>query len=82
MDELIKRLGGADRFVRRLNYYHETQIQYIGDEQAFLLVYLYHYAGRPGLSASRAHSYIPTYFKGMLYRVPPATSQTATDTLV
>ncbi|KAF2672136.1 alpha-1,2-mannosidase, putative subfamily [Microthyrium microscopicum] len=62
MAELIKRLGGPDTFVRRLDFYHETQIQYIGDEQAFLLVYLYHYAGRPAMSAQRAHFYIPSFF--------------------
>lgn len=63
MAELIKRLGGPDTFVKRLDFYHESKIQYIGDEQAFLLVYLYHYAGRPALSAERAHFYIPTFFK-------------------
>jgi predicted alpha-1,2-mannosidase len=63
MAELIKRLGGPETFVRRLNFYHETQIQYIGDEQAFLLVFLYHYAGRPALSAQRAHFYIPNFFR-------------------
>jgi putative alpha-1,2-mannosidase len=63
MASLIKTLGGPDKFVRRLNFYHESQIAYIGDEQAFLPVFLYHYAGRPGLSSARAHFYIPGQFK-------------------
>jgi putative alpha-1,2-mannosidase len=63
MASLITTLGGPQEFVRRLNFYHESQISYIGDEQAFLPVFLYHYAGRPGLSSARAHFYIPGKFK-------------------
>ncbi|KAK6603842.1 glycosyl hydrolase family 92 [Botrytis cinerea] len=35
---------------------------YIGDEQAFLPVFQFHYAGRPGLSAYFSHFYIPSQF--------------------
>lgn len=31
-------------------------------EPSFLTVYQYHYAGRPALSAKRAHYYIPSFF--------------------
>jgi putative alpha-1,2-mannosidase len=41
---------------------HDKQITYIGNEPAFLTVFQYHYAGRPGLSAKRSHYYIPSYF--------------------
>jgi predicted alpha-1,2-mannosidase len=70
MANLIITLGGPDAFVRRLNYYHETKIAYIGDEQAFLNVFLYHYAGRPGLSSARAHAYIPGKFKATVDGLP------------
>ena len=41
---------------------HDANITYIGNEPSFLTVFLYHYAGRPGLSARRAHAYIPSAF--------------------
>lgn len=62
MAALINILGGPDAFVQRLDYLHESGLLYIGDEQAFLPVYLYHYAGRPGKSAERIHTYIPSQF--------------------
>ncbi|GAM34399.1 hypothetical protein TCE0_015f01954 [Talaromyces pinophilus] len=62
MATLITMLGGPSTFVKRLDYMHDNQITYIGNEPAFLTVYQYHYAGRPGKSASRAHYYIPKYF--------------------
>lgn len=60
---LISAYGGAQSYVNRLNYLHDNQITYIGNEPAFLTVFQYHYAGRPGLSASRSHYYIPAYFQ-------------------
>ncbi|KAF2091703.1 glycoside hydrolase family 92 protein [Saccharata proteae CBS 121410] len=62
MATLITLLGGPITFVNRLNYLHDRDITYIGNEPAFLTVYQYHYAGRPALSAKRAHFYIPAYF--------------------
>jgi putative alpha-1,2-mannosidase len=49
--------------VERLDYLHDNQITYIGNEPAFLTVFQYHYAGRPALSAKRSHYYIPAYFQ-------------------
>ncbi|OKL56251.1 hypothetical protein UA08_08523 [Talaromyces atroroseus] len=63
MASLITLLGGPSTFVKRLDYLHDEQITYIGNEPAFLTVFQYHYAGRPGKSASRAHYYIPGYFQ-------------------
>ncbi|KAI0835948.1 glycoside hydrolase family 92 protein [Hypoxylon sp. FL0890] len=60
--DLITIYGGPDQFVRRLNFLHDENITYIGNEPAFLTVFQYHYAGRPGLSAKRSHFYIPRYF--------------------
>jgi len=60
--ELITLFGGPDAFVRRLDYLHDTEITYIGNEPSFLTVFQYHYAGRPALSARRSHFYIPAFF--------------------
>ncbi|KAJ6104855.1 glycoside hydrolase family 92 protein [Penicillium sp. IBT 16267x] len=63
MNNLISTLGGAETFVNRLEFFHETpNLLYIGDEQAFIMVFLFHYAGRPGLSSYFSHFYIPSQF--------------------
>lgn len=59
---LIRLLGGPDEFVRRLDFLHETGLLDIGNEPSELTCFQYHYAGRPGLSAKRLHTYIPTAF--------------------
>ncbi|KAI3395878.1 hypothetical protein diail_815 [Diaporthe ilicicola] len=59
---LITLYGGPESFVRRLDYLHDQNITYIGNEPAFLTVFQYHYAGRPALSAKRSHFYIPSFF--------------------
>lgn len=63
MAALITRFGGPADFVRRLDYLHDNNITYIGNEPAFLTVYQYHYAGRPAKSALRSHFYIPSFFQ-------------------
>jgi putative alpha-1,2-mannosidase len=70
MSSLITTLGGKDAFISRLNFLHESGLLYMGDEQGFLMVYLYHYAGRPGLSAARARSYIPSQFNDTIGGIP------------
>ncbi|KAJ3561336.1 hypothetical protein NPX13_g8988 [Xylaria arbuscula] len=59
---LVTLYGGPSNFVKRLDYLHDTNITYIGNEPAFLTVFQYHYAGRPALSAKRSHFYIPRFF--------------------
>ncbi|KAF7957828.1 hypothetical protein EAE96_003398 [Botrytis aclada] len=59
---LIDLIGGPENFIARLDYLHTSGLTDIGNEPSFLTVFLYHYAGRPALSASRAHMYIPAYF--------------------
>ncbi|KAF2867809.1 glycosyl hydrolase family 92-domain-containing protein [Massariosphaeria phaeospora] len=59
---LISLYGGPNGFVKRLDYLHDQNITYIGNEPSFLTVFQYHYAGRPALSALRSHFYIPRYF--------------------
>jgi predicted alpha-1,2-mannosidase len=70
MATLINTLGGPDTFVSRLDYLHESGLLYIGDEQAFLPVYQYHYAGRPGKSSERIHYYIPSQFNNTVAGIP------------
>jgi putative alpha-1,2-mannosidase len=70
MATLIAVLGGRERFVQRLDWLHTSGVLYVGDEQSFLTVYLYHYAARPGLSAVRAHSYIPSLFNASTNGIP------------
>jgi putative alpha-1,2-mannosidase len=70
MASLISTLGGPEQFVKRLDFLHESGLLYMGDEQAFLTVFLYHYAGRPGLSSKRAHTYIPSQFNNTDNGIP------------
>ena len=70
MASLISTLGGTDTFIKRLDWLHESGILYVGDEQAFLNLFLYHYAGRPGKSAERAHQYIPSLFNDTISGIP------------
>jgi putative alpha-1,2-mannosidase len=62
MATLVTTLGGSATFVERLSYLHTSGLLYIGDEQAFLPVFQFHYGARPGLSAYFSHSYIPSQF--------------------
>ncbi|TID25006.1 glycoside hydrolase family 92 protein [Venturia nashicola] len=70
MASLISKLDGRESFVKRLDFLHESGLLYLGDEQSFLTPFLYHYAGRPGLSAARAHTYIPSQFNNTLIGIP------------
>ena len=76
MATLITTRGGPDAFVHRLDYFHTSDLLYIGDEQGFLPVFQYHYAGRPAKSAERVHFYIcllytsPSPRDGLLSRMP------------
>lgn len=58
MQGLIDVMGGREEYLARLNKLHDSGVLYMGDEQAFLTAFLYHYAGRPGLSAQKTHEYI------------------------
>lgn len=70
MASLIKTLGGRDEFTTRLSFLHNSGLLYVGDEQSFLTVYQFHYAGRPGLSAKQAHAYIPSLFNTSVSGIP------------
>ncbi|KAL3425913.1 secreted glycosidase-like protein 2 [Phlyctema vagabunda] len=70
MAALVTLLGGPDAFTARLSYLHTSGLLYIGDEQAFLPVFQFHYAGRPGLSAAFSHAYIPSQFNTSRNGIP------------
>ncbi|KAF2087807.1 glycoside hydrolase family 92 protein [Saccharata proteae CBS 121410] len=71
MAGLILTLGGPSAFTSRLQYLHYTpNLLYIGDEQAFLTVFLAHYSGRPAVSAQLAHFYIPAQFNATVVGIP------------
>ncbi|KAI0102023.1 glycoside hydrolase family 92 protein [Nemania sp. FL0031] len=70
MASLITTLGGPDTFVSRLDYLHESGLLYVGDEQGFLPIFQYHYAGRPAKSAERVHYYIPSQFNTSTAGIP------------
>ncbi|KAH8900464.1 alpha-1,2-mannosidase, putative subfamily [Thozetella sp. PMI_491] len=68
---LIQVLGGKDSFVSRLQHLHTSSaLLDLGNEPSFLSVYMYHYAGRPGLSAKYAHTFIPGKFKDQSDGIP------------
>ncbi|KAJ8110418.1 hypothetical protein OPT61_g6734 [Boeremia exigua] len=70
MKSLISTLGGTDSFIKRLDWLHESGVLYLGNEPSFLALFLYHYAGRPGKSAGRAHQYIPSQFNDTISGIP------------
>ncbi|KAL2003745.1 hypothetical protein VTN02DRAFT_2510 [Thermoascus thermophilus] len=70
MASLIKTLGGREEFTSRLSFFHNSGLLYVGDEQSFLTVYQFHYAGRPGLSAKQVHAYIPSLFNTSVSGIP------------
>jgi len=78
---LISTFGGPTSFVERLNYLHDQNITYIGNEPSFLTVFQYHYAGRPALSAKRAHFYVPAFF-GTTYDGLPGNDDSAMGSFV
>ncbi|KAI1432498.1 glycoside hydrolase family 92 protein [Xylaria sp. CBS 124048] len=62
ISSLIELMGGEERFIDRLDFFHTSGLADISNEPVFSTVYLYHYAGRPGLSTKRLHTYIPAAF--------------------
>ncbi|KAK0628851.1 glycoside hydrolase family 92 protein [Bombardia bombarda] len=70
MAALVDLMGGRDPFVERLTFFHTSGIAYMGNEQAFLPTFQFHYAGRPGLSSYWAHQYIPSQFNATVNGIP------------
>ncbi|KAF2766691.1 alpha-1,2-mannosidase [Teratosphaeria nubilosa] len=70
MAEVVRILGGRERFVQRLDFLHESGLLDIGNEPSELACYLYHYAGRPGKSAERIRTYVPSSFNASVDGLP------------
>ena len=70
MAALVELMGGRERFVERLTFFHTSGISYMGNEQGFLPVFQFHYAGRPALSSYWAHQYIPSLFNATVNGIP------------
>lgn len=70
MATLIGLMGGRDAFVERLSYFHTSGISYLGNEQGFLPVFQFHYAGRPGVSSRFVREYIPGLFNATVNGIP------------
>ena len=70
MRSLVRLMGGREHFVQRLTYFHQSGIAYMGNEQAFLPVFQFHYGARPGLSSYWAHRYIPAQFNASVNGIP------------
>ncbi|KAI1827014.1 alpha-1,2-mannosidase-like protein [Xylaria intraflava] len=70
MASLIDVMGGPARFVERLDYFHTSGINYMGNEPNFLPAFQFHYAGRPGRSAHWLHQYIPSQFNSSVGGIP------------
>jgi len=58
---VISLTGGDEVFISRLDFLHTSGLADISNEPALPAIFLYHYAGRPGLSTKRLHSYLPLF---------------------
>ncbi|KAI0968250.1 alpha-1,2-mannosidase-like protein [Xylaria arbuscula] len=70
MASLVSLMGGPERFVERLDYFHSSGINYMGNEPNFLPTFQFHYAGRPGRSTYWVHQYIPSLFNSTVAGIP------------
>lgn len=70
ISSLVSLIGGDEAFIDRLDFFHTSGLADISNEPVFLTVFLYHYAGRPSLSAQRIHDYIPASFNSTLGGLP------------
>ena len=59
---LVARMGGPEAFIAQLDAFFESG-QYHSKETMLHVPWLYHYAGRPDLSAKRAKWALETFFK-------------------
>lgn len=70
MRGLIDVFGGQRTFFDRLDYYHSSGIADMGNEQSYLTVFQFHYAGRPGRSSYWVNEYIPSQFNASVNGIP------------
>lgn len=70
MASLVSALGGRDTFNARLDFFHSSRINYMGNEPNFLTTFQFHYGGRPGRSNYWVHQYIPGQFNASVNGIP------------
>jgi len=70
MKGLVEVFGGKQKFFDRLDYYHSSGIADMGNEQSYLTVFQFHYAGRPGRSSYWVNQYIPAQFNASVNGIP------------
>ncbi|KAI0173550.1 glycoside hydrolase family 92 protein [Hypoxylon sp. FL1284] len=70
MASLVTTLGGRETFVERLDFFHASGINYMGNEPNFLSTFQFHYAGRPGRSSYWVHQYVPAQFNASVNGIP------------
>lgn len=70
MATLAHLMGGRAALAERLDYFHESGLAYMGNEQSFLTVFQFHYAARPGRSSYWVRRYIPSQFNTTVGGLP------------
>ncbi|KAI1371074.1 glycoside hydrolase family 92 protein [Hypoxylon crocopeplum] len=70
MAALAEAFGGREALVDRLEYFHTSGINYMGNEPNFLPTFQFHYGARPGRSSYWVHQYIPGQFNASINGIP------------
>lgn len=67
---LIKKSGGKEAFLERLNMFFRKEFYNVGNEPSFLTPNLYHWIGRPDLSNDQIHQIIDENFNSSRSGIP------------
>lgn len=67
---LIKKSGGKEAFLERLNTFFRKEFYNVGNEPSFLSPNLYHWIGRPDLSNDQIHQIIDENFNSSRSGIP------------
>ncbi|KAI8827698.1 glycosyl hydrolase family 92-domain-containing protein [Chytriomyces cf. hyalinus JEL632] len=70
MKTVIQYMGGDETFISRIDAFFKLGIYNPGNEPAFLVPVLYHYAGRPDLSTKRLDTIIKNNFTSQPNGIP------------
>jgi len=67
---LVNLMGGTDTFVSRVDHYFSKGYFQAGNEPSFSMPWIYHYAGRPDLSARRVRQVVYNNFNTKIGGLP------------
>ncbi|KAK7040737.1 hypothetical protein VNI00_009643 [Paramarasmius palmivorus] len=67
---LVKLMGGNDTFVNRVDHYFSKGYFQAGNEPSFAIPWIYHYAGRPDLTATRVRQIVYKNFNTKIGGIP------------